>query len=116
MSALKRFKELKEYCRGTIKRPDWIEDDYRWAMTFHILRTYFAYCVTNEIVPSEIVPIICTDISYQWDDLRQEVTPEDYFLIWAYVSNLLEEWLDVSVGLEEFEVSKNLKNIFDFCD
>lgn len=112
----KKFKEYKEYCRKTIIRPDWIEDDYRWVMTFHILKTYFAYCLTNEVIDKTIVGIICTDINYLWEDLRSEVTPQDYFLIWSYVSQILDEWLEISLQMEEFEVSQNLKNIFDFCE
>jgi hypothetical protein len=112
----KRLKELKSYCRNTIVRPDFLPDDWRWAMTYHILKTYFVYTITNEVIEKDIVEVICFDVNLLWGEIRNETSPEDYFLISTYVAAILQDWLNVSLSLEEYEVSYNLKNIFDFCE
>lgn len=111
-----KFKEYKSFCRNSIQRPEFIPDDFRWVMSYHILRTYYSYAITEQLIEEKIAQIICIDINYLWDDIKIETTPEDYFLIQTWVSQVLEEWLEISVDLELYEVSNNLKNLFDFCE
>lgn len=112
----KKFKEYKECCRRSIQRPDFIPDDWRWASTYHILRTYFAYCITDNVIDDEVVDLVCEDIGFIKIELISGFEPEDVFLYSLFISETLGEWLSVALELELFEVAQNLKNIFDFCE
>lgn len=111
-----RLKELKKYCRSLISKPDYLTDSITWTYAWHIIRTYYAYVFTREIITEAKSEVVCIDISYLWQELKDYAEPEDYFLISHYIHHLAEAWLELATELEEFEVSQNIKNVFDFCD
>jgi hypothetical protein len=116
VSVEKKFKEFKNYCRVGIVRPDFIPDDFRWAATYHILRTYFAYCITEKIIERSIVDIVCEDICFQKEELQSEFDHNDLLIQSLYITSVLEDWLELALELELFETAQNLKNIFDYCE
>lgn len=116
VSAEKKFKEYKKWCNSTITKPDFMDDDWKWAATWHILRTYFRFAIDPNVKDPKTCEIICGDVHIIKMEMEEGFPVEDLLIHSAVINAILESWLEMAIRLELYEVAQNLKNIFDFCE
>lgn len=112
----KNVKYLKDTCTGGIKIPRFINDldpeinRAIWSLTYNIL-VLFSGGIQKSIKAEWRCDLISDEIMLISEDISKLVDSKEILLIWLFIGNMIEEWIDRAVELDCFESAENLKRI-----
>ena len=104
---------------STIVRPDFLDntnsfstEEISWRHTFNTLKLFSDGINTNILNESKI-KYICDFINAEIEELSKSVDSKQLLMCWLYIGELVEDWVQMALELEEYESASNLMKILE---
>lgn len=120
MIAKSNLSTLRRKIAKSIKQPKFLIDpsstlstkNLTWNVVHNILYQ-FLDGVQPVVLSKSRVKFTCNEVAKLSDDLEAVISDKDLVYVWLYMGELVEEWIEWSVELDEFECAENLKKILN---
>jgi hypothetical protein len=112
----KKMNILRKDCVSSIQQPNFIDNldpilaRTAWSLTYNMVIN-FTEGLQKSVIPQWRCELISKEIMDISDDLSKLVDDVSLLMIWLFVGETIEDWIDMAISLDCFESAENLKRI-----
>lgn len=103
----------------TIIRPDFLNntnsfstEELSWRHTFNVLHL-FLDGVGPRVLSDAKIKYICDFVNAEIEELSKVVDSKQLLMCWLHIGELVEDWVQMALELEEYESASNLMKILE---
>jgi hypothetical protein len=112
----KKMNILRKDCVSSIQQPNFIDNldpilaRTAWSLTYNMVIN-FTEGLQKSVIPQWRCDLISREIMDISDDLSKILDGKNMLMIWLFIGEIVEGWIERAISLDCFESAENLKRI-----
>jgi hypothetical protein len=112
----KKMNILRKDCVSSIQQPNFIDNldpilaRTAWSLTYNMVIN-FTEGLQKSVIPQWRCDLISREIMDISDDLSKILDGKNMLMIWLFIGEVIEGWIERAISLDCFESAENLKRI-----